>query len=247
MKTIGKIILPVFLLAMVLPLVSCDKESGNILMIRIDATPGHLTLSCIDEFELTFMPTGSTQFSEVDEGTWAGGAVTYKTEEREGIRFFVIVADGAWVVNEIEVNRQERFPDQRVFEIPLMGIESEGSFEIRGYWKYKGVATAEAKHPLGTGLTLPDEDLLYTITCRRLTDDLCQSTTTDGEVTAEVIDLPDPSEDFYEDIPVGEDMEVIDMPLDLDDGNDVLLDLEPDTPADPVDEDEVESDILVED
>ena len=45
----------------------------------------------------------------------------------------------------------------------------------------------------------------------------------------------------------GEDMEVIDMPLDLDDGNDVLLDLEPDTPADPVDEDEVESDILVED
>ncbi|MFH1435446.1 MAG: hypothetical protein ABIJ56_06990 [Pseudomonadota bacterium] len=247
MKEIGKIILPVFLLLAALPQVSCDKGSGDILMIRIDASPAHLTLMCIDEFELTFRPTGSTQFSEVGEGTWAGGAVTYRTEEREGIRFFVIKASGDWVVNEITVNRLEKFPDQFVFEIPLRGIESAGSFEVRGYWKYKDVATAEAKHPLGTSLTLPDEDLLYTITCRRLTDDLCQSSTSDGEVAPEVIDFLDPSEDFYEDIPAGEDMEVVDAPDDLDDDSDLLVDPEPDIPPDPEDEADVESDILAED
>ena len=245
MNMLEKIIIPAFLLLAALPLVSCDKGAGDILMIRIDAP--HMNIRCIDEFELTFRPTGSTQLSKKDEGAWAGGAVTYRTEEREGIRFFIITASGEWVAAEITANRQERFPDQFVFEIPIQGIESEGSFEVRGYWKYKGVVTGEATHPLGTGLTLPEEDLLYNLTCRRIVDDICLTPPTDGEVIPEVIDFMDPSEDFYEDIPVGEDMEVIDVPDDLDDDDGVLLD--PDTPTDPEteEEDDAELDIPGED
>jgi len=185
---------------------SCETTK-KVLWIRIDCSD--LTISCLDEFELTFRPAGTTQFRGSSIGTWAEGDISYKTEEREGINIFIVVASGNWIREEV-MNNREKFPGQFVFEIPLKNIESSGTFDLRGYWKYREVTTGIARHPTGEVLTTPDPDSIFSITVFRQTNDLCLSNPPDSETSPEVVDDTDLPGDIYEDIEIFEEMETID-------------------------------------
>jgi hypothetical protein len=174
---------------------SCET-STKVLWVRVDCTD--FTISCVDDFELTFRPAGSTQIRGNSNGTWAGGDIRYSTETREGVNLFVVTASGNWIRDQVMANA-EKYPGQFLFELPMKNVGSAGTFELRGSWRYHGVTTGEARHPTGGLLTLPDEDGLFSITIFRLTNDLCLANPSDSETDAEVVEAVDPSEDWVED------------------------------------------------
>lgn len=173
---------------------SCET-STKVLWVRVDCSD--FTISCVDDFEMTFRPTGSTQIHGRSNGTWAGGDIRYSTETREGVPMFVVTASGNWIRDQVMANA-DKYPGF-IFELPMKNVGSAGTFELRGSWRYQGVTTGEARHPTGGLLILPDEDGLFTITVFRLTNDLCLSNPPDSETDAEVVEAVDPSEDWVED------------------------------------------------
>jgi hypothetical protein len=194
------------LLLGVLAAASCS-ESKKVLWVRVDCS--NMTIRCVDEFELTFRPTGTTEFKGSSNGSWSGGDIQYATEEREGVTIFTVTVSGGWIRDEVTKNR-EKFPTQFIFELPVKNVEASGSFEVRGYWRYSDVVTGTARPPTGGILTLPDADSIYLVAVYRETNDLCQTNPPDSETSPEVVEDIEPSGDLYEDIELPEAPEIPD-------------------------------------
>lgn len=203
MKTVKKIT-EISAIAILLISISSCETTKKVLWIRVDCS--NFSISQVDEFELTFRPVGTTQFRGSSSGTWAEGDIIYKTEEREGINIFVVVASGNWIREEV-MNNREKFPGRFIFEIPLKNIESSGTFDLRGYWRWQEVTTGLARHPTGEVLTTPDPDTIFSITVFRQTNDQCLLNPPDSETSPEIVEDTELPGDIYEDIEILEEME----------------------------------------
>jgi hypothetical protein len=201
------------LLLLAAGLLSCEKTS-KVLWVRVDCSD--MTIACVDDFELVFRPTGGTLFRKPSNGAWADGDIHYVTEEREGILVFVVYASGNWIREQVQ-NNTEKFPGQFVFELPLKNIESSGSFDLRGNWRYRGVITGTARHPTGQNLTIPDADSIFSIAVYRETNDLCVSGIPDAETAPEVVEEVEIAPDWVEDLEPAETEEILDAESDLQD------------------------------
>lgn len=189
---------------------SCDRGKEDVLWIRVNASKNRLTINCVSEFELTFKPVGQTRFLRGSEGSWAGGEVNYGMKQEEGgVDIFYIIASGDWIYDEIMKNREKKYPHEFIFEIPLKNIDAEGSFELRGYWRYKGVTTARIENG-SVVLSLPDPDNIFPIILERVTDDLCLMHPADGEEEdgVEVVELEE-ERDYVEILPEQEEVEEV--------------------------------------
>ena len=205
---------------------SCEKTS-KVLWVRVDCSD--MTLLCVDDFELVFRPTGGTSFRGSSNGTWADGDIQYITEEREGIMVFVVLVSGNWIREEV-MNNRDKFPGQFVFELPLKNVESSGSFDLRGNWRYRGVITGTARHPTGQPLTIPDQDSIFSIAVYRETNDLCVSGIPDAETEPDAVEEVEIGPDWIEDVEPAETEEILDAESDLQDAD----------AADPEDETDAE-------
>lgn len=194
-------------------LLSCEKAS-KVLWIRVDCSD--MSISCLDEFELVLRPAGGTTFRSNSSGTWADGDIQYVTEEREGIVVFAILVSGNWI-REAVINNTDKFPGQFVFELPLKNIESSGSFDLRGSWRYGGVVTGTARHPTGQLLSIPDQDSIFSVAVFRETNDLCLTSPADAETAPEVVEELETAPDWVEDVEPVETEDLVETEGDLHD------------------------------
>jgi len=213
MRTLTKAAAVVLLALLAAGFLSCEKTS-KVLWVRVDCSD--MTIACVDDFELVFRPAGGTVFRGSSNGTWADGDIQYITEEREGMLVFVILVTGNWIREEVQ-NNQEKFPGQFVFELPLKNVESSGSFDLRGSWRYRGVVTGTARHPTGQPLTIPDQDSIFSVVVFRQTNDLCVSGIPDAETAPEVVEEVEIAPDWVEDMEPAETEDPPDSESDLQD------------------------------
>jgi len=163
---------------------SCNKGEDKIIKMRIDIKTNGMTVNCVDVLEISFRGVGNTSITGSSSGTWKEG-VEFKTEKREGENIFFVTISGDYIRSAILEN-SSTLPFQ--FDIPIAGLDSEGTFEVRGNWKYNNFITGEAY----TMLQIPVQGDLFVLTIKRTTQfqtNLCPTQPPpDADETEEVID-----------------------------------------------------------
>ncbi len=197
MRQVIQRVLKVFLLIPILFwcwIVSCSGENGKVLTLRVDSvTLGVMSISCVDELEITFKGSDGTVITGSSDGVWREG-VTYRTESREGERTFIIVVSGDYIRNVAGGHK---------FDLPLKGVGGEGTFTVAGEWRYAGVATGFVS---ASTLSLPDPDSIFTVSIVRnplYADNVCLTPIPDADITAEVVEDVEETTDEEIEVDIG--------------------------------------------
>lgn len=181
-------------------------KAKRVVTLRISST--HINVLYYSRGRVLFEPIEGTEFRSTGGGQWAGGDVTYSITEGGN---FEIVMDGQWMQEEVLRNREGAYPGAYVLEIPLVGIEDEGTFEVTAEYAYEDVedgtgwrviAEGRVYPPLELPLDSGDDYIGIVMQCTDRQGEACSATRPDPDGievpdmpevvdTAEVADIPD--------------------------------------------------------
>jgi len=208
-------------------------KEKRVVTLRISST--NINVLYYSRGRVLFEPVEGTEFRSSGGGQWAGGDVTYSITEEGN---FEIVMDGQWMQDEVLRNRDGAYPGAYVLEIPLVGVEDEGTFEVTAEYAYEDVEDGTGWRVIAEGSVYPplelpldggDDYIGIVMQCTDPQGEACTVTRPDPD-GVEVPDIPDVPPDAVEvaDIP--------DMPDAVTDPDVPDATVEPDAAEDPEDD-----------
>ncbi|MBW2261272.1 MAG: hypothetical protein JRG91_04795 [Deltaproteobacteria bacterium] len=175
-------------------LLSGGCKTKRVVTLRISST--HVNLLYYSRGRVLFEPIDGTSFRSTGGGQWAGGDVTYSITDEGN---FEIVMDGQWMQDEVLRNREGAYPGAYVLEIPLVGIEDDGTFEVSVEYAYEDLEDGTGWRVVADGriypsLELPlegsDDYIGIVMQCSDPQGEACSVTRPDPD-GVEVPDIPD--------------------------------------------------------
>ena len=175
-------------------LLSGGCKTKRVVTLRISST--HINLLYYSRGRVLFEPIDGTSFRSTGGGQWAGGDVTYSITDEGN---FEIVMDGQWMQDEVLRNREGAYPGAYVLEIPLVGIEDDGTFEVSVEYAYEDLEDGTGWRVVADGriypsLELPldggDDYIGIVMQCSDPQGEACSVTRPDPD-GVEVPDIPD--------------------------------------------------------
>lgn len=129
-------------------------KAQRVIKVRLSST--NINVLYYSRGRVVFEPVGETEFKASGGGTWADGYVTYAISEEGN---FIIHMDGAWMQAEVMRNRDGDFPGAYVIEIPLVGLNDEGVFEVWAEYAYNDVEDGTGERVVAEGRLYPPLEL----------------------------------------------------------------------------------------
>jgi hypothetical protein len=171
-------------------------KEKRVVTLRISST--YINMLFYSRGRVLFEPIEGTTFRSSGGGQWAGGDVTYSITEDGN---FEIVMDGQWMQDEVMRNREPGGPYEGayVLEIPLVGMEDEGTFEVTAEYAYEDVEDGTGWRVIAEGSVYPplelplgggDDYIGIVMQCTDPQGEACTVTRPDPD-GVEVPDIPD--------------------------------------------------------